>query len=254
MRGVWDAISLVASQSRADGARYIRLGVERSRVKVLGNLKYDVSLAEDTEVLAQSFRASLNQAIGPIVVAASTHPGEDELVIEAFKLLCKEKPTAILCLVPRHIERSPEIRELAENEGFKVVQRTVDQLGDLTPGGIYIADTMGELGMFYAAADVCFVGGSLVQIGGHNPIEPILVSCPVVVGPYLFNFTDIFRQLRLKEACLVVRNPEALSESWTLCLDQNYGQDMAKRALTVVKDSQGVLSDYLSHITSLIAT
>lgn len=245
MQDVWPTIACVASQSRADAARYIRLGVPRAQVKVLGNLKYDVALPATFAQDAQKLRQSLHPAITHVVVASSTHPGEDALVLAAFQALCQTMPQTVLCLVPRHIERASDILALVHRHGLTGVLRSQHGIAACQAGQVYVADTMGELPMFYGAADVCFVGGSLVPIGGHNPIEPALAHCPIVVGPYLFNFTDMFRMLRQQQACLVVRTPDALAQAWQHSLTQPSGQDMAARAYQAMVHAQGVLARYV---------
>ena len=172
--GAFDA---VLAQDDEIAARFVALGARN--VQVVGSLKADAPpLACDAPALA-----ALQQQIGarPLLVAAQTHPGEDETVLPAHDILRRQFPDLLTILVPRHPERGPEIAELCGAR--KAARRAAgEQIGAETQ--VYIADTLGELGLFYRLAPFCFIGGTLVALGGHNPLEPAVLNCAILAGPY----------------------------------------------------------------------
>ena len=186
-----------SAQSKNDAERLLALGMPQ--VTHTGNLKYDVPPPDcNMQELER-----LKQLIGtrPVWVAASTHPGEEELVAEAHKTLKKKFPNVLTIIVPRHSVRGDEVMQ--KLSGYSVARRSQRQ--QITEGTeIYLADTMGELGLFYRLAQVAFIGGSLVDHGGQNPLEAAMLSCPTVMGQYMFNFASIARHMEQAEACLRV--------------------------------------------------
>lgn len=175
------------AQSRGDGERLEKLGAPR--VTVAGNMKFDVPAPPadaDTLALLDGTFASR-----PVWVAASTHAGEDEMVIEAHRAVVSALPRLLTVIVPRHPHRGEDIADIARTEGLSVALRS---RGEAPHGGVevYVADTVGELGLFYRLAQVAFVGGTLVPVGGHNPIEPAKLGCALLHGPHVHNATEIF--------------------------------------------------------------
>ncbi len=207
-REVFSDNVLVAAQSRADAARFEEIGARR--VRVTGNVKFD--LAADAGALAQGrlWRAQFEGR--PIWIAGSTHAGEDEAVLDAHRRLLADAPEALLLLAPRHKERFETVATLLEARGFHFARRGA---GDSVSQGhaVLLVDTLGELASMYAAADVAFVGGSLVPIGGHNLVEPAALGIPVLTGPYTSNSRDIAAQLLACGAALEVSNAEQLAQA-----------------------------------------
>jgi 3-deoxy-D-manno-octulosonic-acid transferase len=186
-------VSELAAQARPDADRFISLGMDAQHVHVTGNIKFDVQLPEELHARAQRLRGEWGEQ-RPVWVAASTHAGEEELVLSAFGMVQTRLPQALLVLVPRHPERFDKVAELCQRRGYAVARRSARS----APGAevaVFLGDTMGELPLFYAAADVAFVGGSLVPTGGHNILEPAALGVPIVVGPHTFNFLEITRAL-----------------------------------------------------------
>jgi 3-deoxy-D-manno-octulosonic-acid transferase len=194
-------ISAIVSQTDQTAEALISLGADPARVSVSGDLKaasarLPLDLAALDEIETQT--AGRN-----IWVAASTHPGEEELVVAAHS------PDQLLVLVPRHPERGDEIADLLRNGGWTVAQRSKqDPL--LPETQIYLADTLGEMGIWYALAPTVFLGGSLVDVGGHNPFEPAQFSAAVLTGPHVTNFRESYDQMFAAGAARMVREPEAL--------------------------------------------
>ena len=185
--------SVVAAQTQADAGRFVSLGMEAARVQVTGNIKFDVSLPAELRERAVQLRRNWGER-RPVWVAASTHLGEEEAVLSAFAMVRNRLPEVLLILVPRHPERFDKVAELCRRRGYGLVRRSEGGVvGEET--AVFLGDTMGELPLFYAAADVAFVGGSMVPTGGHNILEPAALGVPVVVGPHTFNFLEIVRAL-----------------------------------------------------------
>jgi 3-deoxy-D-manno-octulosonic-acid transferase len=198
LKGLWGpllrAFQAVFAQSEADRDRYVLLGVEPRLVRVSGNLKFDAAPAELTPSELASLRDSIGLAEGrPVWIAGSTHEGEEEVILRIHEHLRRELSDLFLILAPRQPARAGEIADLCRRGGFKPAQRS---RGETTrEGDVLILDTLGELGRFYAAADVAFVGGSWVPFGGHNPLEAAAQGKPACWGPHLFNFREMESEL-----------------------------------------------------------
>ncbi len=181
---------LCLAQSTDDGARYAGLGAPR--ISTTGNLKLDVPApAADEDKLAM-----LQEVLGgrPVVAAASTHPGEETEIIDAHRRLKHSFPGLLTIIAPRHPERGQGIAEIAKLAGLTAVVRSQDELPRASTD-IYVADTLGELGLFYRVAPIVFIGGSLVSHGGQNPIEAIKLGAAVLHGPHVANFAEIYAAL-----------------------------------------------------------
>jgi 3-deoxy-D-manno-octulosonic-acid transferase len=180
-------VDLCLTQSDADAGRYQQLGA--ARVIMTGNLKLDVPPpAADAERLGKLQAATAGRSI---VVAASTHPGEDEVLIEVHRQIKQAHPDLLTIVAPRHPERGESIAELVQAAGLRATRRSTGELP--TPEtDIYVADTLGELGILYRAAAIVFMGGSLVRHGGQNPIEPAKLGAPILHGVHVWNFADVY--------------------------------------------------------------
>jgi 3-deoxy-D-manno-octulosonic-acid transferase len=178
------------AQSRADAERFTVLGSRN--VVVTGNLKLDV-LAPPADFSRLERLMSVTRG-RPVVVAASTHPGEEDILIEVHRRLAKFFPTLLTVIVPRHPARGEAVARMITDSGLHVALRSREELPTATTA-IYVADTLGELGLFYRLAPVVFMGGSLVAHGGQNPIEAIKLGASIVHGPHVFNFADVYEAL-----------------------------------------------------------
>lgn len=195
---------LCLAQSEGDRKRFEQLGARNTGY--IGNLKFDAALLPDDAPT----REALEKIIGsrPVWVAASTHPGEEEQVAEAHAGLLKQHPNLLLILIPRHPTRGPELKATLAKD-LSVALRSVGE--PITPQTqLYIADTIGELGIFYRLSRIVFMGGSLVPHGGQNPLEPARLECALVTGPHTHNFPDIYDALHLAGAVVRVGTPESL--------------------------------------------
>jgi 3-deoxy-D-manno-octulosonic-acid transferase len=167
--------------------------MDAQHVHVTGNIKFDVNLPADLPERAARLRRAWGER-RPVWIAASTHAGEEEPVLSAFALVQTRFPDALLVLVPRHPERFDKVAEICRRRGYSVARRSESGAGG-EDAAVFLGDTMGELPLFYAAADMAFVGGSLVPTGGHNILEAAALGVPVVVGPHTYNFLEIIRAL-----------------------------------------------------------
>ena len=188
-------LSLIAVQTAAEAERFRQLGARPERVEVTGSIKFDLSVDPELPHRAAELRGAWGAAQRPLWIAASTHAGEDEVILAAHRQLLAERPDALLILVPRHPERFTQVFELCRREGFTTLRRSTGEAlaADVQ---VLVGDTLGELLFLYALADLAFVGGSLVANGGHNLLEPAALGKPLLAGPHLFNFLEIAAQLR----------------------------------------------------------
>ncbi len=188
-RPMLQRLSLIAAQNPADAERFVALGMPAERVEVTGSIKFDLQPDADKVQAGRALRQQLG-ADRPVLIAASTHQGEDEILLEAWQQLKATHPELVLILVPRHPERFADVARLCRRYSERLVCRSSGKQAD-TQTELLLGDTMGELMLFYAAADIAFVGGSFSGTGGHNPLEPAALGLPVMMGPDCFNFQAI---------------------------------------------------------------
>jgi len=243
---------IIAAQSQADADRFINLGANPSRTWVTGNIKFDVALDPDVSHQGSLLRDALF-AERPVWVAASTHDGEEQQVLEAHRTLLERYPNLLLVLIPRHPERFSGVRELIKSRAFNVVARTDEQpLNSSTE--VFLVDTMGEVPLFFAASDIAFVGGSLVPIGGHNLLEPAALGVPIVTGPHLFNAQEISEEFIALGACQVVTNAHELAQAISHLIDTpDDARRMGNKGLSLLEHNRGSLQRLLVLLEPLLA-
>jgi 3-deoxy-D-manno-octulosonic-acid transferase len=240
--------SLIAAQSQADAVRFRQLGAPW--VEVMGNLKYDIMLPDNLPAQGRALRRLLGEQ-RPVLIAASTHSGEEKFILEAFCTLQQTLPDILLLWVPRHPERFKAVAELCQQRGLNTVKRSENRPCDGTTQ-IFLGDSMGELLLFYAAADVAFIGGSLVPIGGHNVLEPALLGLPLVFGPHMFHFLEASRQLLKAKTAWQVANAQELAQVVEYLLHApTIRQTLGHRSIAVVASQRGALQKLLSYIDTL---
>jgi len=203
-------VSHIAARSQNDADRFILLGARPAKVSVAGNIKFDLKLPASLREQAEFMRQSLFLQ-RPVWIAASTHEKEDEKVLAAFSEVKQAIPEALLVLVPRHPERFEKVAELCKKRQFSLIKRTEEKTCS-SKTDIFLLNTMGELKLFSTAADIAFVGGSLVPTGGHNVLEPAAAGVPVLFGPHMFNFSEIAELLLEKGAAIQINNEKELAE------------------------------------------
>lgn len=245
-------MGLLAVQTEAEAQRFRDLGARPESVEVTGSIKFDLTIDPQLLQRATELRSQWQAQDRPVWIAASTHEGEDEVVLDAHRRLLANHPDALLILVPRHPERFNSVFELCQREGFATVRRSTGANVDAQTR-VLLGDTMGELLFLYALADSVFVGGSLVPNGGHNLLEPAALAKPVLSGPHLFNFLDIAAQLREAGALAEVDDAEGLAvEVQRLFELPRDAQRMAEAGLAVMRRNQGALQRLLDGLARLI--
>ncbi|MFH0022738.1 lipid IV(A) 3-deoxy-D-manno-octulosonic acid transferase [Pseudomonas fluorescens] len=245
-------MSLFAVQTEAEAQRFRDLGARPETVDVTGSIKFDLTIDPQLLQRAADLRAQWQALERPVWIAASTHEGEDEVVLDAHRRLLANHPDALLILVPRHPERFNTVFDLCQREGFATLRRSTGTIVDAQTS-VLLGDTMGELLFLYALADSAFVGGSLVANGGHNLLEPAALAKPVISGPHLFNFLDIAAQLREAGALAEVDDAEGLAvEVQRLFELPRDAQRMAEAGLAVMRRNQGALQRLLEGLGRLI--
>lgn len=225
-------IDIVAVQTASHGDRFEALGLDRSKLVIAGSIKFDITLPADLEDRTKQIRRRLGAR--RIFIAASTHEGEEEILLEAFAAL-KQK-NILMVLAPRHPRRAPEVARLCCSYELEVVRHSEKEPVS-TDTCVYLLDTIGELMYFYNVADLAFVGGSLVPIGGHNPMEPASLGVPVIMGPYQQNIDDIGAMFQEAQGMIVCDSASAL----TLAIDKVFTDERLRRSL--IANASGVMED-----------
>jgi 3-deoxy-D-manno-octulosonic-acid transferase len=210
----------------------VTLGAESGRVRKGPNLKALSAPLPMDESLVAMMRERLENR--PVWVAASTHPGEEELVLNAHARLLETHPDLCLILAPRHPARGDEVAAMISERGWPVPRRSA---GDRPDGSVYLADTLGELGSWYALAPFAFLGGSLTPVGGHNPYEVAQAGAAVLTGPHVFNFEDTFAAMTRAGCARIVDDPQALAQAADLWLSNEKACDAARAAARAFCDA-----------------
>lgn len=238
--------TLIAAQSQDDRQRFVALGADKDSVHAVGNLKFEITLPASLTEEAEALRSIWGNR--PVFIAASTHEGEDEIILNASRKIRAEFPDLLLILVPRHPERFDKVAALSQRSGFKILRRSDNGMcsRDIQ---VLIIDTMGELPLFYGTADIAFVGGSLVPKGGHNLLEPAALGRAVIIGPHYFNFSEISRQFLQAGAAIQIASSESLADK-VIALLRNPQQraDMGQAGQNLIKHSQGASKRLLNLI------
>jgi 3-deoxy-D-manno-octulosonic-acid transferase len=232
-----------------DAQRFTAIGADPHRVIVTGNIKFDQPLDSPSEEVIKGLEVSLGiTSNASILLAGSTHHGEDEILLQALLKLKKSFPDLVLVLAPRHPARAKSVKEMFQNAGLAASLRTELARGPQTsmPEAV-IVDTMGELRRLYAVADVVFVGKSLVNQGGQNPLEPAALRKAILFGPYMFNFDLIARTLVEKGGAKEVADERALVEEVRkLLANPERREAMGRRAFDTFMENRGAVERTLS--------
>ena len=236
-------ITLIAAQGRADAARFSALGAADARLRVTGTIKFDARVPPSLHEQAAVTRRELG-VDRPVWVAASTHEGEEAAVFDAFERVLETIPDALLVVVPRHPERFPRVEQLARQRFTTVTRSSGEPCTGETQ--LYLGDTMGELLRLFAASDLAFVGGSFVEVGGHNVLEPAAVGVPTLFGPHMHNFAQVSQLLLEAGGARRVEDTDQLAEWVVLWLeDANARHAAGERALKMVEANRGALESLL---------
>ena len=247
------SIDHIAAQTAQDAEHFLQMGAEPQRIAIIGSLKFDLDLPASLHEEAEALRHQLG-VNRPMLIAASTRSGEESSVLAAYAELKARMDQLLLVLAPRHPERADEVAALCKAAGHVLVRRSsLPHCG--ADVDVYLVDTMGELPRFYAAADVAFVGGSLLPFGGHNVLEPASLGTPVLVGPHTFNFSEIVRLLADAGALKVIGDADSLAAAaWAWLSDSNerdrigsIGREVVRLHRGATHRTIGVIRELLEH-------
>jgi 3-deoxy-D-manno-octulosonic-acid transferase len=244
-------ITVIAPHGEADGERFLTLGARPGQVEVTGSIKFDVhlpgSLRERADVMRRDWGGQR-----PVWLAASTHEGEDELILQAHAEIRRQVEDALLVLVPRHPERFERVAQLVEAAGFSLVRRS-DQQPCEVDTAVFLGDSMGELTLFMGASDLAFIGGSLVPHGGHNILEAAAQGVAVVFGPHMFNFSEISELFLQQAAAVQVDSVEALAAQVSRWLsDASLRSRVGEAGRELVDKNRGALERLMRLVERLL--
>lgn len=250
IRSVLQCFAALYAGSAQDADRLRRLGAAEVRVHDIGNLKYDAAplpMNESLVAMLQKITAGRHTW-----VAASTHANEEEMIADVHQALLPQFPDLLTILIPRHASRGDSLAEALRARGITLSQRSKAE-PVTAHTGMYLADTMGELGSFFRATDIVFLGGSLIAHGGHNPLEPARLSCAVITGPHTHNFAAIMEHLQAAEAIYVAQHKEELAAALCrLFTDDTVRIGLAERVQKTANEARGAGETILQHVTQLL--
>lgn len=249
-------LSKALIQNSTDAARFVALGLPAQNAQVTGNIKFDLFLTDELRAQAQQLKNQLsNEGDRLVLMAASTHQGEDEIILDAFTLLRQSNSvaaqSALLILVPRHPERFERVGQLCVSRGFTLARRSENNW--VAGSDILLGNTMGELLLMFGASDIAFVGGSLVPNGGHNFIEPAAWGVPLLSGEHLFNFAEVASLMKTAGALTTVNSAEQLAQVWVELMNSDTARAASgAAALRVALENRGALDRTLAVINGYL--
>ena len=256
LRRLWrpflQEISLFLAQSKETAERLVKIGAPVERVRVTGNLKYDVRIGNES-ALTEMLRERL-PVRAKTLVCGSTLEGEEKILLEAWPAMLAAEPNAVMVLAPRHPDRFAAVAAMVAGSGFELTRASEFRLrpGAVAKGSVFLLDTIGDLASIYRLATVAFVGGSLVPKGGHNPLEPAQFGVPVVMGPSFENFRDVVEGMRANDAIRTV-SPE-MAAVMLIAMLQNPGnaQALGERGRMVFEEQAGATARTVQALTALL--
>ena len=252
LRRLLAQVDLFLAQTPEDAARLRDIGARPERMRVTGNLKFDIP-APVPPAIAESLRKSIAQSgAGSVLVCGSTVDGEEPLLLKAFENLLVQHPRAVMILAPRHPERFPAVAALLERMSIRFCRRS-EWNGEALTGGVLLLDTIGELAALYALADVAFVGGSLVPRGGHNIIEPAQHGVAIVVGNHTENFRDIVSLFQSRDAVRIVGPAELPLVLMELLASETERKALGQRAAETMRSQIGATARTAKELQELLA-
>ncbi len=253
LRKVLQKIDLYLTQTEEDRKRLIDIGAPKRCVHVSGNLKYDVAPPSQAPIVASLGSSFRKTGAGPVIVAGSTMEGEESLLLRAFEIVRGRHHDAVMIVAPRHPQRFQEVAEFVKSLGIPLWRRSLWSGEDLS-GAVLLLDTIGELSSVYELADVAFVGGSLVEYGGHNILEPAQYGVPVVIGPHYDNFREMVNLFRGSDAVRVVGPAELPLCMVDLLSNEAERVALGERGLATLRAQTGATERTLEALTSLLSS
>ena len=248
-----NSIDLILAQYKSDADRFNEIVVDK-KIKLCGNLKFDQDMPEELESISESIRDSwsIEGKWRPTLIAASTHEGEEVIILDAFNEILKEITGALLILAPRHLERFNRVKSLIDDQGFNFSSRSKKE--DVTNDvQVLLGDTMGELNFLYCVSDVAFVGGSLIDHGGQNLLEPAAQGLPLCSGPSVRNFVEISNQLKKASGLTIINNKNELADYFIdLINNKNNLQKTGQASKHIFMENRGAIDLIKKHLDSYI--
>ncbi|AKC60749.1 lipid IV(A) 3-deoxy-D-manno-octulosonic acid transferase [Blochmannia endosymbiont of Camponotus (Colobopsis) obliquus] len=244
MAHIMQHITLIAAQYEDDGARFISLGLKTNQLAIIGNLKFEISVSTHITKQAKKLRKLWNNQ-RPIWIAASTHYGEEKILLKTHHNLLQSFPNLLMILAPRHPERFSIVQQMIKKSGFNYILQSSGNIPSSTTQ-IVINDTMGKLMLLYGIVDVAFIGGSLIKHGGHNPLEAAAHGIPIIMGPYTFNFQQICIKLKQEQGLITITDSISLTlEIFKLLNNKHHRLFHGNRANKFLYKNQGALKRLL---------
>lgn len=256
MRQLLEKITMIAAQNQADSDRFLALGLPKNQLSVTGTIKYDIQLTNEQKQTITQLKTQWQLQHRLVWIAASTHQGEDEMILTTHQTLLNDFPDLVLILVPRHPERFVTVENLIKNN-----QLSYQTLSDLkldhsaviaAQTNVILGNTMGDLPILYGLSDIAFIGGSLIERGGHNPLEAALHQLPMIMGQYTFNFQSVCDQLESAQALFIVNSNDQLTQKIkTLLQDPRLRTQMGLNGAQVLAQNQGALDRLLAIVSQI---
>ncbi len=255
MKSVFSTMSVICAQCAADARRFEAIGVPEERIKITGNMKFDHRVGARSEHQMEGLRRSMNiPSWRRILLAGSTHEGEEAIVLDAFTQLKKHHDDLVLLIVPRNPERARAVSQLFASSGWSVgVMTDLKDMSSEVTYEVIVVDAMGLLGKLYALADISFVGGSLVRQGGHNPLEPAAYASPVIFGPDMSDFAWIAEELVQSGGAVQITDSEDFIKAVSALLtDKDKAKQMGEQAMLVFEKNKGAVEKTLEIIQGVL--
>ncbi|KYQ78672.1 3-deoxy-D-manno-2-octulosonate transferase [Acinetobacter lactucae] len=252
--GMLKQIDWVLAQDVATRQRYVELGLDQQKSQVVGNIKFDIHAPQTFINQAEQLQQQWYLGQRKVLTIASTHAPEEQQILEALAPYLKSEPDLVCIVVPRHPERFDEVFEISQNLGLVTHRRSMNHSIHASTQ-VYLADSMGELWLWYALSQVCFVGGSLNEPGGgHNILEPMVLNVPTVIGPRYFNFQTIVDEFIDENGVLIAQDAEQVVAIWMACLaEPDQTQQVVEQAHKVLQRNQGSLQKHIGVINRYLA-
>ena len=251
MRPIWEAMDAVVAQDNASAERFIELGCAPERVHMPGNIKFDVQVNAQVKQDITQFKPLLGAR--QVITMASTHEGEEQIALDAFQQVLRTRPDTLLILVPRHQERFDAIARLIEDTGLNMVRRSSGR-PIMQDTQVLLADTMGEMLLWFGVSTIATIGGSLIERGGHNPLEAMAFGLPIVSGRHVFNFADVYQQLDARQAVRWVADTQQLHDTWLgLLVEPGTAQRIGAQAQQLFARHRGATQRSLGLMAEVIS-
>lgn len=252
--GMLKQIDWVLAQDNATRQRYVELGLDQQKSQVVGNIKFDIHAPEAFINQAEQLQQQWYLEQRKVLTIASTHAPEEQQILEVLGSYLKSDPELVCIVVPRHPERFDEVFEICQNLDLVAHRRSMNHSIHASTQ-VYLADSMGELWLWYALSQVCFVGGSLNEPGGgHNILEPMVLNVPTVIGPRYFNFQTIVDEFIDENGVLIAQDAEQVVAIWMACLaEPDQAQQVVEQAHKVLQRNQGSLQKHIGVINRYLA-